>query len=62
MNSISNQVVNYLKNNNEVSLTDMCFACRASKSEILKICMEHENITSRHVYARGGRITLYKYI
>ena len=55
------QIINYLKNNIEVSLADMVFVCRASKSDILSICMEHDNIESRHVYVPAGRITLYKY-
>lgn len=59
--NLTAQILNYLKKNSEVSLDEMCFVCRASKGEILSICMEHEHITSRHVYAIAGRVTLYKY-
>ena len=55
------QIINYLKNNIEVSLADMTFVCRASKSDVLSVCMEHDRIESRHMYVPGGRITLYKY-
>ena len=58
---LTTQIVDYLKNNSEVSLDDMCFVCRAGKGEILSVCMTHDHIESRHIYAMGGRITLYKY-
>ena len=59
--ALTTQIVNYLRKNSEVSLDDMCFVCRAAKGEILSVCIEHEHITSRHLYRPGGRITLYKY-